>query len=81
MMSENITVKIGDTKHEIRAAPMTVILPDPSVIHRIEVEKHFPIGLEESLYHVERVKVFHKNLFDVVKIVFGVCFPVIRFIV
>ena len=70
-MSENITVKIGEDRHEIRAAPMTVILPNFNVVEKIEVEKYVPIGMEESLYHIDRVKVFHKDLFSVVKIVFG----------
>ena len=57
-MSEE-TFIVGDDEHKIECKPITIVCKDNKLLEKIEYPGRLRVEPEHSLYHAERVQVFH----------------------
>lgn len=61
MSDEIITVKIGDEKVEIKAQPLTVLIPDKSIFQDIELLGALTLESPMTIQHAETVQNLHPD--------------------
>ena len=64
------TILVGDEKHEIEVKPITLIYKSPGLHQRLSYPGRLEIDTEATIYHMERVKVFHEHTPRMVAYVF-----------
>jgi hypothetical protein len=57
-MSE-VTMTVGKDVHKIECKPLTLVCKAPNLLDKIEYPGRLRVEPEHSLYHAERVQVFH----------------------
>lgn len=61
-------IELGGQTHKIEVKPITLIFKSAEIIEDVKYKDRFPIGLAESIYHIERVKKLHeKTLYFLIK--------------
>lgn len=58
-----IEVTFGETTHKVIGKPITFLCKASTVNDKLTVKEAFPISIEETLYHMERVQVLHKSAY------------------
>ena len=64
------TILVGQEKHEVEVKPVTLIYKAPDLHQRLSYPGRLELDPEATMYHMERVKVFHEHTSRMVAKVF-----------
>lgn len=56
-------IQVGEQKIPIEVKPLTLIFKSGDFVDEIKYPNRIPIGIQDAIYHIERVKKLHKDLF------------------
>lgn len=56
-------IQVGEQKLPIEVKPLTLIFKSGDFNEEIKYPNRIPIGIQDAIYHIERVKKLHKDLF------------------
>ena len=54
-------IEVAGDELEIEVKPITLIFKSSDLYDDVKYKERFPIDMEASIYHIERVKVLHAN--------------------
>ena len=70
-------IQVGEQKIPIEVKPLTLIFKSGDFVDEIKYPNRIPIGIQDAIYHIERVKKLHKDLFYYLAMaMLTPCFPI-----